>query len=64
LNLVLCLGVVTIHEIASKLEKGSQVDIILLDFANAFDKRSHQRLLHSANSFVADDLTISGMALM
>jgi transcriptional regulator NrdR family protein len=27
--------IVTIHEIASKLEKGSQVDIILLDFAKA-----------------------------
>jgi hypothetical protein len=41
--------VVTIHEIASKLEKGSQltqVDIILLDFAKAFDKVLHQRLLH------------------
>jgi transcriptional regulator NrdR family protein len=38
--------IVTIHEIASKLEKGSQVDIILLDFAKAFDKVPHQRLLH------------------
>ena len=41
--------IVTIHEIASKLEKGSQltqVDIILLDFAKAFDKVLHQRLLH------------------
>jgi hypothetical protein len=28
------------------LEKGSQVDIILLDFAKAFDKVPHQRLLH------------------
>jgi hypothetical protein len=35
-----------IHEIASKLEKGSQVDIILLDFAKAFDKVPHQHLLH------------------
>jgi hypothetical protein len=32
--------------VASKLEKGSQVDIILLDFAKAFDKVPHQRLLH------------------
>ena len=38
--------IVTINEIASKLEKGSQVDIILLDFAKAFDKVSHQRFLH------------------
>jgi hypothetical protein len=36
---------VTTHEIASKLEKGSQVvDIILLDFAKAFDKVPHQNL--------------------
>jgi hypothetical protein len=41
--------------VASKLEKGSQVDIILLDFAKAFDKVPHQR---------SDDLTISGMSLM
>jgi hypothetical protein len=62
------------------LEKGSQVDIILLDFAKAFDKVPHQRLLHkleyygvnaktknwikSFHSFVSDDLTISGMSLM
>jgi hypothetical protein len=72
--------IVTIHEIASKLEKGLQVDIILLDFAKAFDKVPHQRLLRKleyygvnaktknwlslANSFVSDDLTISGMSLM
>jgi hypothetical protein len=37
--------IVTIHEIASKLEKGSQVvDIILLDFAKAFDKVPHQNM--------------------
>ena len=38
--------IITIHDIASKLERDSQVDIILLDFAKAFDKVPHHRLLH------------------
>jgi hypothetical protein len=38
--------IVTIHDIASKLERVSQVDIILLDCAKAFDKVPHHRLLH------------------
>jgi hypothetical protein len=33
--------IVTIHDIASKLERDSQVDIILLDFPKAFDKVPH-----------------------
>jgi hypothetical protein len=37
--------IVTIHDIASKLERDSQVDIILLDFAKAFDKVPHHCLL-------------------
>eukprot|EP00745_Piridium_sociabile_P038114 TRINITY_DN6956_c0_g1_i9.p1 TRINITY_DN6956_c0_g1~~TRINITY_DN6956_c0_g1_i9.p1 ORF type:complete len:264 (+),score=58.10 TRINITY_DN6956_c0_g1_i9:30-821(+) len=38
--------VVTIHEIASSLAKGDQVDVVLLDFSKAFDKVPHARLLH------------------
>ena len=38
--------VITIQHIASRLLKGNQVDIILLDFAKAFDKVLHSRLLH------------------
>ena len=38
--------IVTIQEIASKLSKGQQVDVILLDFAKAFDKVPHSRLLY------------------
>jgi hypothetical protein len=38
--------IVTIHDIASKLERDLQVDIILLDFAKAFDKVPHHCLLH------------------
>ena len=36
---------VTIDSIAQSLAEGTQVDIILLDFSNAFDKVPHERLL-------------------
>ena len=42
----------TIQGIASKLRSGrDQVDIILLDFAKAFDKVPHQRLLYKLNYY-------------
>ena len=37
---------ITIDTIARTLDEGGQVDIVLLDFAKAFDKVPHQRLLH------------------
>ena len=37
---------ITIDTIARTLDEGGQVDIVLLDFAKAFDKIPHQRLLH------------------
>ncbi|XP_052818036.1 uncharacterized protein LOC128244061 [Mya arenaria] len=37
----------TIQEIASNTAKGKQVDVILLDFAKAFDKVPHARLMHT-----------------
>ena len=36
--------IITIQEIASRLANDKQVDVILLDFENAFDKVSHRRL--------------------
>ena len=38
--------VITVQEIASRLSKGDQVDVILLDFEKAFDKVAHSRLLY------------------
>ena len=38
--------ITTVHEIASGLASGSQVDSILLDFSKAFDKVPHARLAH------------------
>ena len=38
--------IVTVQEIASRLCKGDQVDVIPLDFEKAFDKVSHSRLLY------------------
>ena len=43
----------TIQEIAASTAKGHQVDIILLDFAKAFDKVLHTRLLHKLDHYGA-----------
>lgn len=37
---------ITIDDITRNMEEGDQTDIILLDFAKAFDKVPHDRLLH------------------
>lgn len=37
---------ITTDDIARNMEEGDQTDIILLDFAKAFDKVPHDRLLH------------------
>jgi len=36
----------TINDLAIALNNGKQIDLLLLDFSKAFDKVSHQRLLH------------------
>lgn len=40
-----------VHEYATALEKKQQVDVIYLDFAKAFDKVSHNKLLYKLESF-------------
>lgn len=47
------------HVLASKIEKGSQADIILRDFAKACDDVLHQRLLHKLNYYGIDTKTRS-----
>ena len=49
--------IVTVQEIASKLFKGEQVDVILLDFAKAFDKVPHSRLLYKLDYYGIRDQT-------
>jgi len=41
----------TIQEIASNKAKGKQVDVIILDFAKAFDTIPHVRLLHKPDHY-------------
>ena len=54
--------VTTIQGIASKLRTGrDQVDVILLDFAKAFDKVPHQRLLHKLNFYGVRDENLHWM---
>ena len=42
---------ITINEIAKNMEDVDQTDIILLDFAKAFDKVPHARLLRKMNYY-------------
>jgi hypothetical protein len=43
--------IVTNHDIAKRLCKGAQVDVVLLDFSKAFDKVPHQRLLRKLHHY-------------
>ena len=47
-----------IHDLTSNLDKCGQTDVILLDFAKAFDKVPHQRLLYKLKNVGIDDKTL------
>jgi hypothetical protein len=55
--------ILTVQDLAADLDKGQQIDAILLDFSKAFDKVPHRRLLlklhHSgvrSNTLVLNDI--------
>ena len=43
--------VTIIHDIATHLNSGNQVDVLFLDFSKAFDKVPHKRLLYKLNYY-------------
>ena len=51
--------IATIQELARGLWEGKQLDVILLDFAKAFDKVPHQRLLYKLHYYGIRGQTLS-----
>jgi hypothetical protein len=49
---------ITIDDITRNMEEGDQTDIILLDFAKAFDKVPHDRLLHKMEFYGVQQNTL------
>ena len=50
--------ITTIQKIASSMSSKGQVDVILLDFAKAFDKVPYQRLLHKLDYYGVRNSTL------
>jgi hypothetical protein len=40
-----------VHDLTSNAEKGIQTDLVVMDFAKAFDKVSHSRLMHKLDHY-------------
>ena len=50
-----------LNDFARGIEDKSQIDIIFLDFAKAFDKVSHQGLLKKPITMVFEDIPLNGL---
>ena len=48
-----------VHELASNMDKGTRTDLIILDFAKAFDKVPHERLLRKISHYGIRGQTLS-----
>ena len=48
-----------IEELHQNLKAGTQTDVILLDFSKAFDKVSHEKLIHKLHGFGIRGRTLS-----
>lgn len=48
-----------VHDLHSVLDKGSQIDCLFLDFSKAFDKVSHQLLLHKLGALKIDPAVLT-----
>ena len=46
-----------VDEIVGQMESGSQIDILIMDFAKAFDKVNHSLLLHKLHAYGVQGLT-------
>ena len=47
-----------VHNIAFNMQKGHQNDVVVMDFAKAFDKVAHHRLLYKLSSYVVKGNTL------
>ncbi len=51
-----------IHELHSNLEKNTSVDIVVMDFAKAFDKVAHEKLLYKLDYYGVQGRTLAWVA--
>ena len=51
--------IMLIHELLQTMQKGKQTDLILLDFSKAFDKVSHEKLIHKLHNYGVKGNTLS-----
>ena len=49
----------TIEDLAKNLDEGSEIDLQIFDFSNAFDKVPHQRFLSKLNHYGIQGKTLA-----